>query len=637
MIKSNTERFIGRIINHKFERKNCIYKICGMSIYRNLSALLFFLLGFTAVLSAQPEVTQSGDLYYVKLIDGFNGVLMYLPQANNAEVIFYVKTGSMYEGDSISGTANLLVKIFNQKLAAGIKSGKSQLSVQNTGFEGYSTTERAVFKFTTPSKNLNACMALFRDSVLNGKIYNYEIAPVRNIILQQLEDAKHDKKKMFEQQLLDGLYVQDHQKLEIQGNAAVINDIGLSTLTNFFKKYYVPSNSIVTFTGNFQSLEVEDAMQKIFKPVPKSAFNPETVTKIVDMRPMTYNTQFIADDTTTTPEFEICWQFPGTNSNFEESYSAFLLNAMLNDKNNYIQVKVAKMGCKKFVVQYEANNFNGILRIIMQPSKQNFVSTYRFVINEMGRLNKTLLNDVMINAGKLEFKKEYNNLKKTKEFPHFVVKHWTFNNETYFPTLLDSVMAAEPKVLEIFTVNYLNQSPYITGLKISKADREAMQVDTAFTDLNRSVGKYVFTYKQNVTNLEGADNDLKLHNLLQWLIINPDINVQVNGFSDEHEYNQATDKDSIITFIDSMPTFHKVTSEIIKKKRTIRPELARAAKIVRYLYDHGIAAERLNGTAMMFKSSNKKEAADNMKCTITLNKQRKGPSLYEYHYGKKKE
>jgi hypothetical protein len=86
-----------------------------------------------------------------------------------------------------------------------------------------------------------------------------------------------------------------------------------------------------------------------------------------------------------------------------------------------------------------------------------------------------------------------------------------------------------------------------------------------------------------------------------------------------------------------MPSFSRVTSEIIKKKRTIRPELARAAKIVRYLYDHGISAERLDGTAMMYKSENKQDAADNMKCTLTLNKLRKSPSLYEYHYGKKKE
>jgi hypothetical protein len=191
--------------------------------------------------------------------------------------------------------------------------------------------------------------------------------------------------------------------------------------------------------------------------------------------------------------------------------------------------------------------------------------------------------------------------------------------------------------LQQFVVAYFNQSPHITGLKISKADRQALNIDSVFTDLDQNVSKYVFTYPPNVTSLEGGENKLKLQNLLQWLTTNPDINVQVNGFSDEHEYNKATDQDSILQFMDSMPGFHRVTSDIIKHKSSIRPELARAVKIVKYLYEHGIAAERLNGTAMMFKSSNKQEAADNRKCTITLEKERKSPSLYEYHYGKKKE
>ena len=637
MIKSNTERFIGEFIDNKFERKNCISKICGMSIIRNLCCLLILLLSFTPATNAQPETTKSGDLYYVKLIDGLNALLMPLPQATTTEITFHVKTGSMYESDSVNGISNLVLKIFNQKILNALRAGKGGLNLQNTTFESYTTTERGIFKFTTSAQNMQACLNLFRDSVFLNKIYPSEINTVRNAILQQIEDAKHDKRKVFEQRLLQGLYTQDHQKLEIAGNAKEIKDFDHKLVTNYFQKYYVPNNTFLSITGPIQGTVVETNLETTFKTVMKSEFNPETVTKVVDLRPMIFNTQFIVEDTTHTPEFQLCWQFPGTDNNFHDSYMAFLLNAMLNDKNNFIQAKVAKMGCKKFTVQYDANNFNGILRITMQPSVKNFNATYQFVVAEMGRLNKTLVNDVMINAGKLQFKREYEALKKTKEYPAWVIKYWTFNDETYFPSLMDSVMQVTPKQMEDFVIDYFNQSPHITGLEISKADRSALKVDSFFTDLDQTVAKYVFTYRQNITNLEGGDNLLKLQNLLQWLTINPDINIQVNGFSDEHEYNHTTDEDSIIAFIDSMPTFSRVTSEIIKKKPSIRPELARAAKIVRFLYDHGIAAERLNGTAMMYKSNNKQEQADNMKCTITLNKLRKSPSLYEYHYGKKKE
>ena len=637
MTKSNTERFIGEFIDNKFERKNCISKICGMSILRNLFMICFFLYGFSSGLNAQAETTVKGDVLYVKLIDGLNGILMPHPQAANTEIIFYVKTGSIFEKDSINGMANLVVKLLNQKINAGIKNSRGQLSPQNVTFEGYTTTERAVFKFTTATQNINAVLTLFRDSVFGAKISQADVNAARNTVLQQLEDARHDNRKIFEHDILTRLYTQDHTKLETLGNAAEIKGFERNTVNNFFKQYYSSNNTILTVTGAFQTPVVQESVESVLRPVVKSEFNPEMITKIVDLRPVVYNTQFIVEDTTSSPEFQICWQFPGTNNNFHDSRCAFLLNAMLNDKNNFIQAKVAKMGAKKFTVQYEANNFNGILRITIQPSKQNFYTTYKFVVTEMARLNKTLVNDIMVGAAKIQFKREYESLKKTKEYPQWVVKHWTFDDESYFPTLLDSVMPLKPIQIENFVIGYLNQSSYVSGLKISKADRQALKVDSVFAELDEDVSRYVFTYKENVTNLEGGDNQRKLQNLLQWANLNPDINIQVNGFSDEHEYSKATDEDSIIAFIDSMPTFLRVSSDIIKKKSTIRPELARAAKIVRYLYDNGIAAERLNGTAMMYQSNNKKEAADNMKCTLTLNKLKKSPSLYEYHYGKKKE
>ena len=70
------------------------------------------------------------------------------------------------------------------------------------------------------------------------------------------------------------------------------------------------------------------------------------------------------------------------------------------------------------------------------------------------------------------------------------------------------------------------------------------------------------------------------------------------------------------------------------KMGALRPEMMRAMKIIKYLYDHGVSMERLKGTSMPFSSDNDTEAQENMKVTVTLDKIRRAPSLYEYHYGK---
>lgn len=67
----------------------------------------------------------------------------------------------------------------------------------------------------------------------------------------------------------------------------------------------------------------------------------------------------------------------------------------------------------------------------------------------------------------------------------------------------------------------------------------------------------------------------------------------------------------------------------------MRPETMRAMRIVKYLYENGIDANRLSGTSMCFSSNGRNEALANMKCTISLEKLRDKVSLFEYHYGKK--
>ena len=62
----------------------------------------------------------------------------------------------------------------------------------------------------------------------------------------------------------------------------------------------------------------------------------------------------------------------------------------------------------------------------------------------------------------------------------------------------------------------------------------------------------------------------------------------------------------------------------------------RSMKMLKYFFENGIAKERLSGTSMKFSSANETEAQDNMKCTVTLEKLRRAPSAYEFHYGHSK-
>jgi len=591
--------------------------------------LLFFTILLATFTISQFAIAQPvpGNLVFAKVGNGMNVVIKPIPSTGNAEIALYVKTGSVYESDSLSGISNVIQHILSDKIANTLRTNRNGLNYGNTLFTSYATSEQTVFKLSGPASNVSNYLSLLRDSIFLTNINKIEIDSATERVKRDMVFAEHDPAKVFNDKIVKAVFRQDYYKASVGGDPDYFQYIDTRSVSYFMERYYVPNNAIISATGNVGVSTFQDQAENAFRKLIKSDFDPETITKIIDFRPMIYNTQFIVNyDSATTPEFQICWQFPGAFSSTRASYCGFILSALLNDPNNYIQIKAAKMGCKKLTAQYEPNNFNGIFRVTLQPDTQNLIATYNYVIEQLRNLHKTMMNESMVNVAKLTFKHEYQELSKTKNYTDFTIKYWPYKDETYFLSIVDSAMGITEKEMQTFAFDYLNRGAYVAGLMISEADRNALNVDSLFTDVDDKVKDYIFTYRENITDLEGTDNLNKQRNLLQWLLANNDAYVKINGYADEGEFNKVFN-DTIMAFIDSVPTFRRTMPDLIKKGY-LRPEMMRAMKIIKYLYENGIEAERLSGTSMLAHSDDRLEAAENMKCTLIIEKYRNRLSYY---------
>jgi zinc protease len=617
----------------KFETNSHISKIRNMNQVKQIFATVLLLLS-CLVINAQIETYSQGDLSFLKLPNGLNIVLKNSPSAQSTEVSFHIRLGSIYEQDSFSGISNVIQHILSNKIQRHLSNTRNSLNSKNCIFTSYVTTEQSVFKFSVSTWYVKNCFDLMVDSVYTSTIRELELKYALETINEELSQPLTSRQKM-DSTLLRKLYRVEYDRLNVPGNPKRFENFVLAAVQKHKVRYYKSDNTICTINGSFQQQSLIDNFAPAAGRLFKGDYDPESITKIIDIKPMIYSSQLVFDDTVESPEFHVCWQFPGAYSNQKDGHKSYLLSSILNDKNNYIQVKAAKLNCKKLAFQYEANNFSSVLRIIIAPSKDNLMATYNMVVSEMQRIDKVLINESMINAGKVIFKKEFEAIKKTQDYPDWVARFWPYNDDNFFTSLADSIMNIKLKELQKFTHEYVNEGARVSALLISPEDRVALKVDSQFVDLNDSIMNYTFNYKPNVTELEGAENLSKQFKLLQWLKINPDIHIQVNGFSDKSEFNKVSD-DSVLVFIDSISTFRKAMPDIIKK-RNMRPETMRAMRIVKYLYENGIEADRLSGTSMCFTSNNRNDALANMKCTISLEKLRDKVSLFEYHYGKKME
>jgi hypothetical protein len=183
--------------------------------------------------------------------------------------------------------------------------------------------------------------------------------------------------------------------------------------------------------------------------------------------------------------------------------------------------------------------------------------------------------------------------------------------------------------------DYFTDHSGVRNVATSADSLSSSPPDQQYFALDESIEDIKFTYDLNKTDIETHEAKQNLRRVIQWLHINTDMHVQINGFSDEGEFKKAYD-DSVLRFIDSTATFHKAMPDATKKG-FLRIEFMRAMKIAKALYEAGITEDRISGTSMVFSSDTKEGATANRKCTLTLEKMQPRLSLYEYHFGKKKE
>lgn len=596
--------------------------------------LTLFILSALWAFTSAAQTANTSKMFRFKAGDGLGIMTMQLPNEQMSTITLFVRDGITYDSDSLSGVSYLLNSIIAEKCRMAIAGSKYTLN-SNTNFSSEHGIDATFYKFVVPNDKVQACMKLIQDSITRSTISEPELLLAKMRAEAKFNADKETNTYKYNEAVTHKLFAYDFYKRWPYGNAAKYVNIDTANMNAYHRKYYTNGNMLLTIAGPLDKDKVSEIVRNTAGKFNPSPYDPESITKVIDFKPMINSTRLVVNSNNNNTEFRIYYQLPGIQKNPRMSYCAFLLHEMLNDSYNYIHAKGRKLGMRGMNAQYLPENFSSVFVITVQVNADSSMfKVLNFVTGEIARIDKMLLTESSLNAAKIQFATNYDKGTKTTDYIHFAAKYTTVGNDEYYIMLKDSVMNVTERQMKSFLEEYFTEVPTVTALSISEELRKSLNTDSVFTDVDSDVDSLVFTYRTNIHDIEGQDNFTKLNRLVQWLTVNPDLTVQVNGYSDKSEYNKAND-DSVIAFIDSLPEFKKVKKDIVEKK-AMRLEMMRAMKIIKYLYEHGIPADRLKGSSMSLSSTNKQEALNNMKCDLIIEKNKKTISLYQYHYGKEK-
>jgi predicted Zn-dependent peptidase len=576
---------------------------------------------------------QSGsDLF--RVVKSSNGQSFLLSNANAGDKVYtdiYFRMGTIYEFDSLSGISILLSKVINKNIASDISASGKQIKYYCTV-----EPEQMGFHFESDAADLDYIFRLSDSRIVHPDFDESSLEEAKAEVATAIDSIRHGGAKI-ETDALKILWGNDYKKLNPYGDQQTYKRLKTQDLTAFHNRYFLPFNNAIIILGSFSEKMVLAKLQDIFKDFKSREFNPELITKVIDFKPIVNIIQLLStrgDKNQAT----IYYQNPGARQDRNATYPAYILSEMINDKSGKIQRSLQDSGLANIKATYACNNFYGSFTLSAQPSGTKYISTFDDMAQLMSDISKkNYFSEDDLDRAKKNITIEYKNLKadNMKIYMSLVERYRFSSDENYFTSLPDSISDVTPDEVRQYIDDYFTNHSSVRGLVTSADSLAGAAPGQQYFALNDSVSDIRFTYDLNKTDIETEAAKRDFDRLVQWLKLNTDIHVQINGFSDEGEFIKSYD-DSVLRFIDSTATFHKAMPDATKKGY-LRIEFMRAMKIAKALYEAGITEDRISGTSMVFTSDTKEAAAENRKCTVSLEKIKPHPSLYEYHFGKKKE
>jgi outer membrane protein OmpA-like peptidoglycan-associated protein len=191
---------------------------------------------------------------------------------------------------------------------------------------------------------------------------------------------------------------------------------------------------------------------------------------------------------------------------------------------------------------------------------------------------------------------------------------WSAANILYFLSIQDILEQVEIDDLQAFQERYIQNAFPFELIETSDSVYSEISLDTVMVETSEQLAKIQFTFAENEAEISEEQIPM-LFAIRQYLINNPHILIQVNGFADKSEYLKVNDP-SLDKMIKQYPRFQKVERNLISPNH-IRLDMARSLYIIQYFLRGGIAPYRISGTSSLNKSKYKDQRYMNRKVTFS--------------------
>ncbi len=175
-----------------------------------------------------------------------------IPYLKSVSLGIWINTGSRLESPNESGVSHFI----EHMLFKGTKNRSAKdlaRDIDKIGGEinAFTNKESTCYYVHLLDEHINTGIDVLSDMILNSTFNDSDINKERAVILEELKMYEDSLEDLSYDLLVENVYKNDGLGMNILGNRKTIKSMKRKDILNYYNKYYVPNNAVISICGNF--------------------------------------------------------------------------------------------------------------------------------------------------------------------------------------------------------------------------------------------------------------------------------------------------------------------------------------------------------------------------------------------------
>ena len=327
-----------------------------------------------------------------------------IPYVKSISLGVWINAGSRIENEEISGVSHFIEHMLF-KGTANRTSKQLASEIDNLGgqINAFTSKECTCYYVKLLDSHIDIGIDVLSDMILNSKFNEDDLDKERSVIIEELKMYEDSPEDLAYDLLTENIYKDDPLGMNIIGTEESLKGLDRKKLIEYFNKYYVPNNSVISVSGNFKFDEIVNKIEEKFKNWNRSEVD-------VDIKKAEFKSCFLAKNKDT-EQVNLAMSLEAVPlENDKEVYALAVINTVFGGSiSSRLFQKIREEKGLVYSI-YSAQSLYrkcGELGIFASMSNDNLKEVYDCIIEEIKYMKENYLTDKEIKESKEQLKGSY--------------------------------------------------------------------------------------------------------------------------------------------------------------------------------------------------------------------------------------